>query len=95
MIIGTSKVIINTDYCFSLKEKRSIIQRIKRRVRNKYNVSIAETDFQNEWHDAQLGIAVVSNDSKHADSTINKVINFIEEIYPGIVDDWDLEIDNR
>ncbi|RKY38112.1 MAG: hypothetical protein DRP72_02450 [Candidatus Omnitrophota bacterium] len=42
MFIGYLKVDIYIPYCHSLKEKRQIIARIKERLRNKFNVSVAE-----------------------------------------------------
>ncbi len=95
MFICSSKITLDTSYCFSLKDKRSILQKIKQRVKNKFNVSIAEIDYQDEWHTAQLGIAIVSPDGKYSNSIMNKVIDFIEEMFPGMIEDWDLDIDNR
>lgn len=92
MFISSSKIIFNTSFCFSLKEKRSILQKIKRRIINKFNVSVSEVDYQNNWHKALIGIAFVSSDSKHSNIIINKVVNFIEDIYPGLIEDWDLDI---
>ncbi|MFW5891386.1 MAG: DUF503 domain-containing protein [bacterium] len=95
MFICTSKVTIDTSFCYSLKEKRSIIQKIKSRTRNKFNVSISEIEYQNEWHKAQLGIAIVASESKYTNSIINKVVDFIDDMYPGLLEDWDLDIDSR
>jgi len=62
----------------SLKDKRRIINSIKDRARNKFNVSIAEVEKLNNRQEATLGIAVVSNDSKHANSMLSNIVNLVE-----------------
>lgn len=62
----------------SLKDKRRVINSIKDRVRNQFNVSIAEVEKLNNRQEATLGIAVISNDSKHANSVLSNVLNLVE-----------------
>lgn len=92
MFICSTKITLDTSYCFSLKEKRSILQKVKQRVKNKFNVTIAEIDYHDDWHNAQIGIAFVSSDDKHSNSVINKTVDFIEDAFPGLITDWDLDI---
>ena len=33
----------------SLKDKRAVLQRVLTRIRQKYNVSVAELDYQDAW----------------------------------------------
>ena len=80
MIIGTSMVKIHTPWVHSLKEKRMIVKSICAKVRNKFNVSIAEIDMQDMHQSIVIGIAAIAGDSAHADSIIDNVINFIESI---------------
>lgn len=63
----------------SLKDKRRVIKSIKDRVRNQFNVSIAEVEKLNNRQEATLGIACVSNDSKHANSVVSSVLNLVED----------------
>ncbi|MGB9824766.1 MAG: DUF503 domain-containing protein [Candidatus Hydrothermia bacterium] len=78
MIIGVLIVDLYLPTCNSLKEKRSILKRIKDRVRDTFNVSISEIDDQDVWRRAQLGVACISNNGKDANSILSKVVNFIE-----------------
>jgi len=78
MLIGVLIIDLYLPTCNSLKEKRSILKRIKDRVRNSFNVSISELDEHDIWRRAQLGIACISNDGKDANSVLTKVVNFIE-----------------
>jgi uncharacterized protein YlxP (DUF503 family) len=51
---------------------------LKDRVRNKFNVSIAEVDGFDLWQRTTLGIAVVSRDRRFADKVISSVVGLIE-----------------
>ncbi len=68
----------------SLKGKRQVIQSIITRIRNKYNVSVAEVDNQSLWQLATLGVACVSNHKSHADEILANVVRFIAQNYPEV-----------
>ena len=53
---------------------KSIIARVK----NDYNVAIAETGSQDLWQVAEIGVACVSNETRHATEMLSKVVYFIE-----------------
>ncbi len=61
----------------SLKSKRFVLKSITAKIRNRFNVSVAEVDNNDKWQRATVGVAVVSNDKKIVDSTINKIGDFI------------------
>ena len=64
----------------SLKGKRKIVKSISSRVGNKLNVSVAEVDDLDYWQAATLGIACVSNDGRHANEMLSKLMDYIEVI---------------
>ena len=66
----------------SLKEKRQIVKSILTRVRNEFNVSIAEVDEQDLWQSAVLGIACVSNSQSYAHGQLEAVLRFIDRQRP-------------
>lgn len=68
----------------SLKGKRQVIKSIIARLQNRYKVSVAETDNQELWQLATLGVACVSNHRRHADETLSNVIKFIIQNYPDV-----------
>lgn len=80
MNIGVCKVKLRLPENQSLKGKRRVVKSITTRVRNKYNVSIAEIEAQDLWQLAILGITCVSNDSRHANEVLSKVVSFIDSI---------------
>lgn len=77
MIIGICKVKLRIPENTSLKGKRRIVKSIITKVKNKYNVSVAEVNDQQLWQIATLGVCSVSNNSRHANEVISKVVNFI------------------
>ena len=46
-------------------------------VSNKFNVSVAEVDDQDIWQLATLGVCCVSNDKRHANEVLSKIVSFI------------------
>lgn len=78
MLVGTCTVDLHLPESTSLKAKRYILQGLRTRLRNNFNVSVAEVDHYNLWQRATLGIAVVANDSRFADRVLAKIIDFIE-----------------
>jgi hypothetical protein len=62
----------------SLKGKRSVLRKIKARVSNKFNVSIAECEDHDLWQRAVLGISQVGQDQAFVDSALRQVISFID-----------------
>ncbi|ACA59400.1 DUF503 domain-containing protein [Candidatus Desulforudis audaxviator] len=61
----------------SLKDKRRHLKSLLTRLRNRYNVSVAEVDHQGNWQRATLAVAVVSNRTAHVDESLREVVNFI------------------
>ena len=92
MVIGTCQVDLHLPESGSLKKKRQIVKRIKDRVKNRFNVSIAEVGDNELWQRATLGISVVSNDKKFANQVLNQVVEHINQENGVVVLDYSLEI---
>jgi uncharacterized protein YlxP (DUF503 family) len=92
MVIGTSKIYLHANWVHSLKEKRMVVKSIIDKVKNKFNVSIAEVENQDYHQLITIGIACVSNDTRHANSTLEQVINFIENNTEAVVGNVEIEI---
>jgi uncharacterized protein len=63
--------------CRSLKAKRSVLRPILDGVRAHYPVSIAETEWQDNWQRAQLGIAAVSGSARVVQEIVDDVERFV------------------
>lgn len=81
MVIGAAKVELILHGVHSLKDKRSIVRKVVHRVRNQFEVTAAETDFMDSHHHAEIGVAVVTNDARLADSIMQKVLNYIIDMH--------------
>jgi uncharacterized protein YlxP (DUF503 family) len=79
MLVGIVRVVLFLPCSSSLKEKRFVLQSLKNKIRNRFNVSIAEVDFHDKWQRSCLGISCVSNDRRHIDEMISKVISAVEK----------------
>ena len=79
MNIGACKVRLRLPENQSLKGKRQVVKSIIARVRNTYNVSIAEVEDQELWQLATVGMACISNDAQHINATLSKVVDFITQ----------------
>ncbi|MBF2444971.1 DUF503 domain-containing protein [Listeria welshimeri] len=62
----------------NLKEKRAILKRILTRAKQKFNISIAETDYQDLWQRAEISFAVVSASHIQAEKEAREVLVFLD-----------------
>ncbi|MEO0237422.1 MAG: DUF503 domain-containing protein [candidate division WOR-3 bacterium] len=62
----------------TLKDKRRVIKSLIERIKNRYNVSIAEVGDNDSCKKSTIGIAIVSNDTKFNDRQLKEIINFID-----------------
>ena len=76
----------------SLKQKRGVVSSIKQRVRNKFNVSIAEVGGQDTWQIAVLGMAAVSEEGQDARLRLESAIDYIIDLHLAEVIDQEVEI---
>lgn len=77
MTIGILKITLYAPWIHSLKEKRMEVRKITKRSENKFNISIAETDFQDLHQKIGIGIVFIAGDSRMADSVMEHVLSFI------------------
>ncbi len=61
----------------NLKDKRRVLKSLKDTLSNKFNISVAETDEQDVWQTAELGVAAVGTDSQFVQSVLTSVINYV------------------
>lgn len=92
MVIGICQLDLRIPENHSLKGKRHIIQKLINRVRNRFNVAISEVGDNDLWQRAQIGICTVGNDRRHINSSLDKVIDFIENMNLVEMVDTEMEI---
>jgi uncharacterized protein YlxP (DUF503 family) len=80
MVIGVCKLDLRIPENHSLKEKRHVLRKLTDRVRTRFNVAISEVGDNDLWQRAQMGFCTVGNDRRHINSSLDKVIYFIEQM---------------
>jgi hypothetical protein len=72
VIVGVMTWELHLDGCRSLKDKRHVLRSLKDRLRQRFNVSVAETDHNDLWQRAELTVCVVSNERAHAEDMLRQ-----------------------
>jgi uncharacterized protein YlxP (DUF503 family) len=75
----------------SLKEKRMVLRSLKDRLREHYNVSVAEVEHQDLWQRATLGIVGISSGREALEQTFAAIQAEVERRAPGEVLGCDVE----
>lgn len=91
MIVGVLRVRLLMRGAHSLKEKRQVVRSLKDRIRNSFNVSVAEVDSQDVWQTLELGIAAVGTDTPFVNSVLSNVLDFIGGFHGVELCDHDIE----
>ena len=78
MVVGFCQLDLRIPENRSLKEKRHVLRKLMDRVRHRFNVAISEVGDNDLWQRAQIGFCTVGNDRRHINSSLDKVVHFIE-----------------
>jgi uncharacterized protein YlxP (DUF503 family) len=80
MVVGVCHLDLLLPEGSSLKAKRSVIKSLIARVRAKFNCSISEVGAHELWQRARVGICLVGTDQPFINSSLDKVIDYIERL---------------
>ena len=78
MNVGVARVSLRIPENMDLKGKRQVLKSIIGRVKSRFDVAVAEVDGNDSWQAATIGIAVISNNKRHSNEVLSKVVRFIE-----------------
>ena len=93
MTIGSCTIQLSIPSAHSLKDKRRVVKSAMARIRNKFNVSIAEIGANDHWQTAVLGVACVSNGQEQAHKLLAAVVSYLERIrLDAYLVDYEIEI---
>ena len=92
MVTGTLRIRLVLRAARSLKDKRRVIKGLKDRLRNKFNVSIAEIDHQDDRQRGTLGVAMVGTDGRYVNSVLSKLIDHLRGTAGAELVDYELEM---
>jgi uncharacterized protein YlxP (DUF503 family) len=91
-VIGTLEIHIYIPEAHSLKEKRAVIKKVVEKVKSRFNVSIAEVGNLDKWQKATIGVVTIGNSRQVVDARLEKVIGFIENLFPGKITNYYKEV---
>jgi len=92
VFVGVLQVELSIPDSHSLKEKRHVVRSLVDRLRREHAVAAAEVGALDTWNRAILGIAFVSNDARHAQSHLQKVVNRLEREREATLLDSQIEV---
>ncbi|HVE82713.1 MAG TPA: DUF503 domain-containing protein [Myxococcales bacterium] len=92
MFVAVARVTLDIPQSGSLKAKRQVLRRVSDRVKARFNVSVAEVDDQDKWQRATLAMAVVGNDRRHVNEMMDKILQYVEDMYVAPVAERQMEI---
>jgi uncharacterized protein YlxP (DUF503 family) len=91
MVVGVLKLSLVIPENHSLKGKRGVLKRIEARVSNQFNISVTECGDQDLWQSAILGFGVVGSSQPVVQATLQKVIDFVDDM--GLVQLGDSQVE--
>jgi uncharacterized protein YlxP (DUF503 family) len=77
MIVGSLSVRLYLRESRSLKDKRQVLQSIKDRIQNEFNVSIAEVDALDNRQLIVLGVAMAGREGSHVRGVLQKIVELL------------------
>ena len=92
MFIGACFIKIDIPYSKTLKEKRAVVNSIKSKLKDKFNISVAEVDFLENKRTAGIGITMVSHSKSYINGAFEKALNFVNDNFDIVVLEEDFEI---
>jgi uncharacterized protein YlxP (DUF503 family) len=76
----------------SLKDKRQVLRSLKDRLRAHFNVAVAELDFEDTWQRSVVGVVTLSNEERHVEEALQKVLAEADRILGPMVVSHAVEI---
>jgi uncharacterized protein YlxP (DUF503 family) len=92
VVVGVCRITFSIPGNDSLKGKRRVVRRIVDRTRNQFNAAVAEVGALDQHRRALIGFAVVSNDSRHANSMLDNIGSFVSGLTEAVVVGRDVEL---
>lgn len=80
MPVGVLTLEIQLPYVHSLKEKRVVLQKLRDRLRARFNVAVAEMDHQDAWQQATVGVVSISSSQRLLESMFQQVLADSERV---------------
>jgi len=90
--IGVLQFSLEIPWSESLKDKRRVVKSLKDRLRQGYNVSVAEIDDQDDRRLATLGLVMAGPDKRYINGALDKILALLQEHPEGELTGHQMEI---
>lgn len=90
MVVGLLTLELHLPESQSLKEKRMILKSLKDRLRQQFNISIAEIDGQETWQRVRLGVAGIGADRRYVNGQLSQVVEWVQRLRAVELTDYEL-----
>jgi len=94
MVVGVCHISLIIHDSHSLKQKRQVLKSVMEKVKNRFNVSVAEVGSNDAWQRAEIGVCAVGNDRAFVNSSLDKVMNFMEDLHLAEIAGHEIELIN-
>jgi uncharacterized protein YlxP (DUF503 family) len=91
MVIAVLRVELHIPHSRSLKDKRMVLRRIKDRL-HRFNIAVAEVEYQDLWQRAGLGLVAISTTTEHVERELAAAADEIDRVEPGLVTRTEIEM---
>jgi uncharacterized protein YlxP (DUF503 family) len=92
MIVGTLRVRLLLREARTLKDKRQVLQSIKDRLRQSFNVSVAEIEANDNRQVIVLGMAMAGNEAHPIKQALGEIVNALRAHPVAEFVDFELEV---
>jgi uncharacterized protein YlxP (DUF503 family) len=94
MVIGIARITLVLPGSRSLKQKRGVIQSVKDRIKNEYNVSVSEVDREDQHGMAVIGIACISRNGELLQKTFDQLGETLHKRRDLVIQSYEIEIES-
>ena len=77
MVVGVLQLELHVPAAQSLKDKRSVIKRVKDQLRGRFNVAVAEVDANETWQRATVGVSAVGEQRAYVEGLLVEVTEWL------------------
>lgn len=93
LAVGVCRLQMHIAASTSLKDKRQVVRSVTSRLRQRFNVAVAETDDLDDWNLATIGIVCVANDGGYAHGLLSRAVAWLEDERLDVeIGDYSIEI---
>lgn len=79
--VGTLELTLRIYGAESLKDRRRVVRTLVARLRNTFNVAVADLDQEPQPRSACIAVVSVGNDSRYLDGQLTAIVEFVESLH--------------